>query len=472
MPSLLVLLYSILTIVSASMQVVAFKSAGYALGPYPYFILLSVSFAFIPIFFLGVLCINHYGTILPAARKFEYKKAFAMIGLLNGLNGILIIFSNPHVSGVAQSTLSQFVIPLTLSLSVCILRASFSKLMYFGAFVIMCGVGLELSPTFISPKTFLGGNVGGASGNGWWSVVFALGQVPAALCSIYQEQAFTKGVRINVVYMMAWSSLAQFISLLIAVPLNFIPGFGNSGGSVAGFMDNMYNATLCVGNRLPQHEECSRAGLLLSLCIVSMLLTNVFQALLVKHSSASLSVLVLTLITPTSTFCFTLPFLMGKDHTETMSTIEIAALVVLMIGVVVYRYADVVERKQIEVGDVLNDDNSSGDSRDRARDRASSSASSAASSSHRQSRSISSRPLLMGTRSGIINSEYTGGQHASTKRVNILFEGTVFESRVLQEAHQSAPLLISQSVPNEGARYGGRMVKSERKATRPSSSFV
>ena len=163
---------------------------------------------------------------------------------------------------------------------------------------------------------------------------------------------------------------------------------------------------------------------------------------------------------------------MGKDHTETMSTIEIAALVVLMIGVVVYRYADVVERKQIEVGDVLTDDNSSRDSRDRARDRASSSASSVASSSHRQSRSISSRPLLMGTRSGIINSEYTGGQHASTKRVNILFEGTVFESRVLQEAHQSAPLLISQSLPNEGARYGGRMVKSERKATRPSSSFV
>jgi hypothetical protein len=90
MPSCVVLLYSVLTIFSASMQAVAFKSAGYALGPYPYFILLAVSFAFVPVFFLGVLFINHYGTILPAARKFEYKKAFALIGFLNGLNGIFM----------------------------------------------------------------------------------------------------------------------------------------------------------------------------------------------------------------------------------------------------------------------------------------------------------------------------------------------------------------------------------------------
>jgi hypothetical protein len=346
--------------------------------------------------------------------------------------------------------------------------------MYFGAFIIMCGVGLELSPSFIS-KSIPGNTTGmlhdaGANASSWWwSVLFALGQVPAALCSIYQEQAFNRGVRINVVYMMAWSSLAQFISLCFAVPLNFIPGFGNAGGSISGFMGNMYNATLCVRNNLPNHSaECSSAGVLLALCVLTMLLTNVFQALLVKHSSASLSVLVLTMITPASTFCFTLPFLMGKDHTETMSITEWLALVILMIGVVIYRYADILERKEeVGSGDNSIEDDNGQDSRDRASSHPS------ISSSNRHSKTIASRPLLMGTRSGIINSEYTGGgklsKEARRKRhISIFFEGTVLESKALQESHQSAPLIISQSMPSE-SRYG-RLIKSEKKAPRPSSS--
>ena len=67
--SCLILLYSILTIASASLQAVAFKNAGYALGPYPYFILLAVSFAFVPIFFIGVALIQKYGQILKAAQS-------------------------------------------------------------------------------------------------------------------------------------------------------------------------------------------------------------------------------------------------------------------------------------------------------------------------------------------------------------------------------------------------------------------
>ncbi len=47
---------------------------------------------------------------------------------------------------------------------------------------------------------------------------------------------------------------------------------------------------------------CGSAGLTLFFCVLNMLLTNVFQALLVKHSSAALSVLVMTLIKTASAF--------------------------------------------------------------------------------------------------------------------------------------------------------------------------
>ena len=57
--------------------------------------------------------------------------------------------------------------------------------------------------------------------------------------------------------MMAWSSLAQFLSLVLAAPLDFVPGFGNSA-SITQFVESMKNATLCVANDLA--SDSSNAG--------------------------------------------------------------------------------------------------------------------------------------------------------------------------------------------------------------------
>jgi drug/metabolite transporter (DMT)-like permease len=334
--------------------------------------------------------------------------------LLNGLNGILIIFSNPHVAGVVQSALSQVVIPVTLMLSVCYLGASFSHMMYAGALIIFAGVAIELAPSLFS-ALHEGGNE--ASTSGFWALAFVLGQVPAALCSIYQEQAFTQGVRVNVVLMMAWSSLAQFVFLLVAVPLDWIPGFGTTTPS--GFANEMWDAVLCTANRLEANPECSNAAVVLACCIATMLFTNVFQALLVKHSSAALAVLVLTLI----------PWLMGPQHTEQMSGTQIAALAVLMTGVCVYRYADVTSEERVRAktksrGESMPSNTDLMDVHTEPRDPRSSTRARANSDPHsrrptrgqrmrmvldQRAREQSARaPLLMPTRCGIIACEVSG----------------------------------------------------------------
>ena len=81
------------------------------------------------------------------------------------------------------------------------------------------------------------------------------------------------------------------------------------------------------------------AGLILACCIVSMLLTQIFQTLLVKVSSAATSVLVMTLITPVSSLAFTFHFLMG-DHVEQISVVQTLALVILLVGITLYRFSD------------------------------------------------------------------------------------------------------------------------------------
>jgi hypothetical protein len=90
------------------MQAVCFKAVGYPLGPYPYFILIVVSSAFVPIFFAVVFYIKVFsGGFVEEQTSWKFKRHFMVIGALNALNGIFIIFSNPYVSGVLQAMLSQ-----------------------------------------------------------------------------------------------------------------------------------------------------------------------------------------------------------------------------------------------------------------------------------------------------------------------------------------------------------------------------
>ena len=110
-----VVVYSLLTITSAALQSVSFKKVGYSLEKFPYAVLLLVSLSFVPILFAVVWWVDRVYGFLPETKTFALKKTFFKLGFLNAINGVLIIFSNPHVSGIAQSALAQAVIPLTLA---------------------------------------------------------------------------------------------------------------------------------------------------------------------------------------------------------------------------------------------------------------------------------------------------------------------------------------------------------------------
>eukprot|EP00750_Incisomonas_marina_P033089 INCI9559.1.p1 GENE.INCI9559.1~~INCI9559.1.p1 ORF type:complete len:559 (+),score=99.69 INCI9559.1:169-1845(+) len=352
---------AVMLILVQTLQVVSFKKAGYSFGPYPYMILILVSFAFVPLFGVAAWIIAcRTGGFVPEITTCSFKKHFFIIGIFNALNGILIIFSNPHVSGVLQSILAQAVIPFTLVLSILWLRTKYAVFQYIGAFIVIGGVGVSLIPTFESTPnstdpnaTMLGlgddfdsmddeasvatGDSGGGGVNQGviWAIIFTLGQLPQALGSIYQEKVFVATPhQINVVYMLAWASLAQFVMLAAAFPINFVPWFGAVNVQDAGAY--LHNATSCLVNGAGSAPQCDEAFLDICYCVVTMLLTNVVQTLLVKYSSAVLSVFVITLVTPVSAFAFTLHFLMGDD-VETVNLLEIVALVVLMVGIFIYR---------------------------------------------------------------------------------------------------------------------------------------
>lgn len=330
-----VLLSSVGLVAFSVLQQVSFKRLGYSLGPYPYFILLTVSFAFVPIFFAVLWYIHcRSGGFLPEITHWKFKVHFFIIGLMNALNGVFVIFSNPHVPGVLQAIIGQAMIPMVMSLAFFFLRSRFSLFQILGALVIIGGLITDMVPSL-----FLDNDAHGPPTSVFWTLMFFVGQIPNAIGSVYQEWAFAKAP-LNVVYMLAWSNLGQFIFLVILAPLNFIPVFG--GITPETFVDNFKNAALCTGNALPGNPECSNAGLMLFFAMGTMLLSGVFQSLLVKYGSASLYVVVSTLITPLAALAFTFSFLMG-DHTEKMSPFSWGALAILVVGVMMYRFADKIQ---------------------------------------------------------------------------------------------------------------------------------
>ena len=86
---------AILLILCQSLQVVSFKRIGYSLGPYPYFILLSVSAFFVPIFASIVLFIRITGgPFVEEIVRCKYIMHYCVVGILNALNGghVLLLF--------------------------------------------------------------------------------------------------------------------------------------------------------------------------------------------------------------------------------------------------------------------------------------------------------------------------------------------------------------------------------------------
>eukprot|EP01134_Creolimax_fragrantissima_P003710 CFRG3710T1 len=339
----------------ATSQALVTKKTGYVMHRYPYTVLLVVSFCFVPIFFIMVLFIRwRSGGFSPHTTTRSLHTKFCVVGILNALNGMCVIFANPHVAGSLQQIMVQMVMPITMVMSIVVLRSSFQRLQIIGSLLIVIGVVIELYPQFtLSGRLVLTSGAGGdeftcdehtSSGaykthdtapDYFWPLVFLLGQIPMGMQSVYQELAFSQA-HVNVVYMIAWSSLAQFVSLCVLSVLNFIPKFG--AVPPAEFFSYMQESLECACGHL---EGCEEAPIMLALFVCVMLVAQIVQALLVKRSSAALVVIVLTVVTPLSTVSFSIPYFMG-DHTEALKLSTCLALAVLTVGVMIYRIPDAI----------------------------------------------------------------------------------------------------------------------------------
>jgi len=339
-----VLLLTAALILVGTCNRVFFKKMLIPMYNYPYFISQLTTTVYIPIFWPVVWGLMLFTSrITPEMRQFPIWK-FIIMGALDSTAGVLMIFGGNQTSGAMQQLLIQGVIPFTMFFSWLVSNPLVARILreklnvryrwghYLGALIIIAGIVVALLHAFLSSD--------GASGNSVFGIiVFFLSSTPTAFSGVYKEIAF-KGADLDIYYVNAWVSVFQFLIGLLFLPVTAIPGFG--GLTFDEIPTNLENGARCLftgHNSITtgaHPDDCEFAWAMTLGYIIANIMYNIVILLMLKYGSAALLYVASAVILPLANIAFTLDFIMGKEAT-TLSPYDIAGLVVILIGLVIYR---------------------------------------------------------------------------------------------------------------------------------------
>ena len=270
------------------------------------------------------------------------------------------LFGAVHTSGGNQALLTNAVIPVTMLLSYFILHQRYLATQYVGALVILLGIGTVLLPQLFPSWTFLegerdsGGDVGQDDNSDLplFNFLFLLSVIPSALSSIYKELAFVDA-DIDANYLQSWVSLWQTLFGFLLIPLNTMKflgpqavhwdelwtAFSDGWWCLLGY--NLLVPPHCTMHHVPDAtqrpcDDCRGAWLPIAAYVVFNLLFNVFTVLLIKHGSATLMFIIMTLRMPLVQWAFSIRAL--NDPPDSFGYAAGCGLLVILLGLVCYRW--------------------------------------------------------------------------------------------------------------------------------------
>lgn len=320
-----IILWTLLLLLCAIGNRVAFKLSGYELGRKPFAMIFLTVLGSIPInalSYLYMLC--RTGGVLPEFRTGKIFYNYWVIATLNIFNGLGIMWANPFVSGYVQCLLSSMAIPMTMALSALVFRSRFSLLSVSGVVLIVLGV------------LYVGAGQQQATGEGssmLWTCVYAAAQFPLAGTSVYQEHAFKKSL--NMLHYIHYVTLFLMLDLIVCVPINILVG---GTPSLQAFMQDLGDQWQCIRGSTP---ECEGTGIHFFIYIVAMNGGTLVQALLIKMVSAAWVMVLLSLATPLTVLAFACPFIVGRDHFEPLTASAFISAGLITCGTLIYRVGSI-----------------------------------------------------------------------------------------------------------------------------------
>eukprot|EP01114_Cavostelium_apophysatum_P022796 TRINITY_DN8370_c0_g1_i1.p1 TRINITY_DN8370_c0_g1~~TRINITY_DN8370_c0_g1_i1.p1 ORF type:complete len:414 (-),score=82.02 TRINITY_DN8370_c0_g1_i1:68-1225(-) len=333
----MMLLFSFLGMVAIGLgNKVFFKLQMIPMVNYPYDLNLWNTFVYIPLSFLYIIPMIIWGKqITPEQRAIPLYK-FAIMGVLDGLAGILGAFAGNQLPGTLILLLQQSAIPVSMIASKLLLKVKYEIQHYIGACIVLAGLTVVLVPMIVKPDPTPSGSAPGPSPvmMGVWCGVMILSTVPMAASSVYKEKALGEQ-DVDVVYLNGWVAVFQF---LVSLPLA-IPAAYASNLTLKTLPKNIVDGALCyVGiNSITtgdQPDHCEMAPVYVNVYLVFNVIYNILIIMILKYGSSNILWLALTLMVPLGYTAFSLHFVPGHQPLRYTSLI---GLVIILGGLVMYR---------------------------------------------------------------------------------------------------------------------------------------
>lgn len=216
-----------------------------------------------------------------------------------------------------------------------LLKTKYGLQHYVGAMIVVAGLVTVLVPKFVHPAHNDDQHHIKPVMMGVWCGVLMLSCVPMTLSSVYKEKALGE-IDIDVVYMNGWIAIFQF---MISIPLA-IPSAYASDIKIQDIPKNIWDGARCYAGydtilTGKNADDCHHASLFVTLYIAFNVGYNILIIMMLKYGSSNLLWLAMTFMVPLGNVAFSLHFV--PQH-QPLSPWDIVGLVVIMVGLVIYRF--------------------------------------------------------------------------------------------------------------------------------------
>lgn len=371
-------IYFILMLVFALGNRIFGRLQVYPMHNYPLFVSNLSVVIYIPICFAYIIPILSYTNIISKEQTEIPKYKFAVMGYYDSIAGIMQTYAVNYITSASTVVLvQQSAIPISMVVSSLTLNSKYTVSQYIGATIVMSGIVFVLIPEFIGSTStatssesnmrssftaslssssssilssrdsssihFNSSSSSSISSNSselLWIAILVISCIPMCLSSVYKEKALGE-TEIDCTYLNGWVAIFQF---LIAIPL-MIPSATVQGIPVSNIIPNLYGGMLCwfgvntiTEDYNPYNQpldNCTNAPLFVNLYLVFNVLYNFLIVIILKYGSANILWLASTMIVPMSNVVFSLKFI---PNSEPMGVMDIVGLIVIMFGLVIYRF--------------------------------------------------------------------------------------------------------------------------------------
>jgi len=314
---------------------------------YPFFLSLLTTFIYIPTSFAYIIPMMKWGKQITREQQMIPKYKFAIMGLLDGIAGVMQVFAVTYISsGGLIILLMQSAIPISMIITRVMLKTVYKVWHYIGSVIVLIGIGAALLPLFIpelKPEPYTTTTMAPGTPaptafsipEGVWIGVLLASCIPMALSSVYKEKALGEA-DIDVVYLNGWVAVFQaLVTLVFAIP----SGYAQSPPiSYSELPANIVNGFKCYIGRTVAGAvvDCSDSPLFVNIYMGFNILYNIFIIFILKYGSSNILYLAMTIMVPLGNVAFALKFV---PQARPMSALDIVGLLVILFGLVIYRFS-------------------------------------------------------------------------------------------------------------------------------------